>query len=86
MKTKNDLRSHPLQAKLQTCNSPDAVLTVLREQIPGFDQSCSTSDVDTRLTNWLNPTVNVLHTLSETIGGGISLVSIRGSNVNPFGI
>jgi hypothetical protein len=85
-KTKKDLRSHPLLAKLQTCSSPDAVLTVLREQIHGFDQSCSTSEVDARSTNWLNPTVHVLHTLSKAIGGGISLVGIRGSYVNPFEI
>jgi hypothetical protein len=85
-KTEEDLRSHALLAKLQTCNSPDAVLIVLREQIPMFDQSYSTSGVDARLTNWLNPTVNVLHTFSVAIGGGISPVSIRGSNVNPFDI
>src|SRR6267142_3446747 len=84
--TEEDLRSNPLFAKIQTCNSPDAVLTVLREQIPVFDQSCSTTGVNARLTNWLNPTVNVLHTFSVAIGGGISLVSIRGSNVNPFEI
>ena len=76
-KTRVDLRSEPLLTKLQTCNSPDAVLTVLRERIS--DQSCSTSDVHARLTNWLNPTVNVLHTFSVAIGGGISMVSIRQS-------
>ena len=83
-KTKKDLRSNPLLAKLQTCDSPDAVLTVLREQIPALDQSRSTSGVDARLTNWLNPTVNVLYTFSAAIGSGISLVSIKGSDLNPF--
>jgi hypothetical protein len=81
-KTKKDIRSHPLLAELQTCNSPGAVLTVLREQIPVFDQSRTTCGVDARLTSWLNPTVNVLHTFSAAIGGKIGLVSIRGSNVN----
>jgi hypothetical protein len=70
-KTNKDLRSHPLLAKLETCNSPDAVLTLLREQIPGFDQSRSTDD---RLTKWLSPTVNVLYSFSGAIGGGIGLV------------
>ena len=71
-KTKKDLRSHPLLDKLQNCNSPDAVLSILYEQIPGFDQSRATDD---KLTRWLNPTVNVLCTFSGVIGGGISLAS-----------
>ena len=71
-KTKRDLRSHPLLDKLQNCDSPDAVLSVLYEQIPGFDQSRGT---DHKLTKWLNPTVNVLCTFSGVIGGGISLAS-----------
>jgi hypothetical protein len=74
-KTKNDLRSHPLLPKLQACNSPDAVLTVLREQIPTFDQSQSNRGTNDKLTNWLNPTVNVLYSFSGAIGAGINLVS-----------
>src|SRR5712691_5542438 len=76
-KTKKDLRSHPLLPKLQVCNSPHAVLTVLREQIPAFDQSHSTSGTNDKLTNWLNPTVNVLYSFSAAIGAGIGLVSIK---------
>ncbi|KAH9988242.1 hypothetical protein BJV74DRAFT_885364 [Russula compacta] len=38
-RTKKDLRSHTLFAKLEACDSPDAVLATLREQISGFDQS-----------------------------------------------
>jgi len=71
-KTKKDLRSHPLLGKLQNCDSPDAVLKVLHEQIPGFDQSRGTDD---KLTKWLNPTVNVLCTFSGVIGGGVGLAS-----------
>jgi hypothetical protein len=74
-KTKKDLCSHPLFSKLQTCNSPDAVLTLLRDQIPVVDPSCSTSTDNDGLTNWLNPTVHVLYTFSEAIGTGINLVS-----------
>jgi len=81
-KTKKDIRSHPLLPKLQTCNSPDAVLAVLHEQIPVFDQShSSTSD---KLTKWLNPTVNVLYAFSEAIGAGIGLVSIRAFEIYQF--
>jgi len=74
-KTKQELRSHPLLPKLQVCNSPDAVLTVLREQIPAFGQSHGTGGTNDELTNWLNPTVNVLYSFSEAIGAGIGLVS-----------
>ena len=76
-KTKKDLRSHPLLPKIQSCNSPNAVLAVLQDQIPVLDQSHSISSASDRLTKWLNPTVNVLYAFSEAIGAGISLVSIR---------
>jgi len=69
---KKDLRSHPLLDKLQNCHSPDAVLTILYKQIPGFDQSCG---IDNNLTKWLNPTVNILCTFSGVIGGSIGLAS-----------
>jgi hypothetical protein len=71
-KTKKDLRSHPLLDKLQNCDSPNAVLNVLYEQIPGFDQSCGTDD---KVAKWLNPTVNVLCTFSGVVAGGVGLVS-----------
>jgi hypothetical protein len=73
-RTKKDLLAHPLAAQLQDCNSPSAILTVLRQQVPGLDQSSSNDD---RWTKWLDPTVNVLHTLSDTLGEGVSLVSFR---------
>ena len=83
-KTKKDIRSHLLLPKLQTCNSPDAVLAVLREQIPVFDQSHGTSSTSDGLTKWLNPTVNVLYAFSESIGAVISPVSIRVFEVYQF--
>ena len=73
-RTKQDLTSHPLLPTLQACDSPDAVLTVLREQIPALTQS---QNADERLTKWLVPTVNVLYTFSTTLGAGVSLVNIR---------
>ena len=83
-KTKKDLRFHPLLPKLQTCNSPDAVLAVLQEQNPVFNQSPGSSCTSDRLTNWLNPTVNVLYAFSEAIGAGMSLVSITAFEVCQF--
>jgi hypothetical protein len=73
-RTNNDLLSHPLATQLQNCNSPGDILTVLHEQVQGQDQSRS---IDDRWTRWLDPTINVLYTLSETLGEGVSLVSHR---------
>ena len=66
--TGNDLTSNPLLPRLETCNSPDAVITLLLEQIPGFDRSRSDKNSE-RLSNWLNPTVNVIAAFSGTISG-----------------
>ena len=72
-KTKNNLLDHPLAAKLQSCDSPNAVLSVLQDLIQQFDQRRAS---DERLENWLNPTVNVLYTFSDTFGEGVGLVSL----------
>ncbi|KAF8492403.1 hypothetical protein F5888DRAFT_1806836 [Russula emetica] len=69
-KTKKDLASHPLLPDLQTCESPEAVLTVLRDQVPAFNESRNSDD---GLTKWVTPTVNVLYSFSETIGQGVGL-------------
>ena len=72
-RTRKDLLAHPLASQLQACNSPDAVLVVL-QQVQGLDQSRSSDD---RWTKWLNPTVNIIYSLSETFGEGGGLVSLR---------
>jgi hypothetical protein len=77
-KTKKDLASHPLLSSLQSCDSPEAVLTVLRDQIPAFNQS---QDRDDGLTKWVVPTVNVLCTFSATVGQGVGLVNIPSYSV-----
>ncbi|KAF8496139.1 hypothetical protein F5888DRAFT_1835168 [Russula emetica] len=69
-KTKKDLTSHPLLPRLESCDSPEAILIVLREQIPAFDQS---QNGDDRLTKWVSPTVNALYALSATVGQGVGL-------------
>ena len=73
-KTKKDLASHPLLPRLQSCNSPDAILTVLHEEISTFSQS---ENGDNRLTKWVMPTVKVLLAFSATISQGVGLVNIR---------
>ena len=73
-RTKKDLLAHPLVIELQSCNSPSAVLVVLHQQLQGLDQSRRT---DERWTRWLDPTVNVLYSLSGTLGEGVGLVRFR---------
>ncbi|KAI9429250.1 hypothetical protein H4582DRAFT_1827281, partial [Lactarius indigo] len=71
--TGHDITSHPLAAWLKTCDTPDAILAVLKAQVEEFEQSRRD---DERLTKWLNPTVNVLYAFSATLGEGVGLVSI----------
>jgi hypothetical protein len=74
-RTGNDLTSNPLLPRLEPCRSPDAVIALLREQIPGFDQSRNDNDSE-RLLNWLKPTVNVIVAFSGTIGEFVSPVGL----------
>jgi hypothetical protein len=73
-RTKKDLLKHPLADRLRACDSPSSILTVLQEQVQELNESQRSNE---RLTKWLDPTVNVLHAFSETLGGGVGLVSLR---------
>ena len=70
-RTKKDPLTHPLAVRLEACDTPAAILTILREQIHGLDQS---QRGDERWSKWLDPTVNVLFAFSTTIGAGVSRV------------
>ena len=72
-KTKKDLAEHPLLPSLQSCNSAEDIIAVLREQGPVSSESQST---DNGLTKWVAPTVNVVYAFSATIGQGAGLVNI----------
>ena len=71
-KTGKDITSHPLATELQSCDSPDAILAILQRQMPTPDQSQSD---DETFPKCLIPTINVLYTLSDTLGEGVGLVS-----------
>jgi len=73
-KTKYKLLSHPLANQLQSCDTPIAILSVLQDLIQQFDHRRRS---DEKLTNWLNPTVNVLYAFSDFISQGVSLVSLH---------
>src|SRR5260221_9217851 len=68
-KTKKDPLTHPLSAKLQHCDSPAAILSVLQELVKQFGQRGNE-----RLRSYLNPVVNVLYAFSTAIGEGVGLV------------
>ena len=70
--TRLDLRTHPLAAAFDVCNSPDIILTIFRRQAQAIDRIRKGDD---KLLIWLDPTVQVLFTSSTTLGEGIGLVS-----------
>ena len=70
-RTKKDPLAHPLADRLETCDSANSILTVLREQVQELNESQSSN------TKWLGPTVNVLHAFSETLGEGVGSVCFR---------
>ena len=71
-KTKKDLLAHPLMAQLQACKSPGDILAVLQKKVNEFDQS---RGADERLSQWLDPTINVLYSFTAALGAGVGLVS-----------
>ena len=55
--TKKDVAAHSLAAQIESCDSSNAVLTVLQAQVQTFDPSPSANE---RWTWLLHPTVTVL--------------------------
>src|SRR6267154_3435403 len=70
-RTKKDLLTHPLADRLKVCSSPNSILTVLQEQVQELNQSRRSNE------KWLDPTVNVIHAFSETLGEGVGSVCFR---------
>ena len=68
-KTGKSLFDHPLTTELQRCDSAASIKAVFQVQAEAFQQF---RDGDKRLTKWINPVVDVLSTLSHTIGGAAS--------------
>ena len=66
------LDTHPFAAQLDTCKNPEAISNVLRTQTRVFSKF---RDGDERLMAWLDPTIHILFTFSDTLGEGIGLVS-----------
>jgi hypothetical protein len=75
-KTGKDLTSDPLLCRLESCDSPDAILAILQAQMLRPGQPQSSGD---KFLTWLNPTINVLNAFSDNIGGVVGLVSHKRS-------
>jgi hypothetical protein len=67
-----DLRKHPLAHKIESCDSPDSILAVFKQQAQAFDEF---RNGDPRVFKWLGPVVDGLHALSVSAAPGLSLVS-----------
>ena len=72
MLTGKSLDKHPFAAQLDSCQNPEAVSNVLRTQAEAFSKF---RKGDERLMAWLDPTIHILFTFSDTLGEGIGLVS-----------
>ena len=70
-RTKNDLLTHPLADRLKDCDSASSILAVFQELVQELNQSQRSN------MKWLDPTVNVLHAFSETLGEGVGSVCLR---------
>ena len=70
--TGKSLDTHPFAAQFDTCQTPDAISNILRTQAQAFAKY---HEGDERLMTWLDPTIHILLTFSDTLGEGIGLVS-----------
>jgi hypothetical protein len=75
--TGKSLDTHPFAEQLGTCRNPEAVSDIFRIQVKAFETN-EFLTTDSVLMLWLDPIIQVLHILSETLGEGIGLVSILG--------
>ena len=73
-RTKCDIASHPLATRIHSCDTPGAIIAVLRTQVQPSDQSQS---ADEKWTKWLVPTVHVLFGFSATLGNSDGPVIAR---------
>jgi hypothetical protein len=74
--TGEDLQAIWLTSELQTCESVDSVLDLLRDKAKALDRSD-----DQKPMKWIDPLVHVLSIFSDALGDGVSLVCMV--NIDP---
>jgi hypothetical protein len=71
--TKQDLRKHHLVAELETCESPEAIESVLQKHAMDFSKF---TKPEKKWMTWLNPMVHILFKLSVSLEGIGLIVSV----------
>ena len=72
-KTGNELTNNSLAKEIQGCESAEAVLDIIQREAKAFDKF---RDGDKGLMKWIGPSVDVLYTISGTLGQGVGMVRI----------
>ena len=72
-KTGNELTNNSLAKEIQGCESAEAVLDIIQREAKAFDKF---RDGDKGLMKWIGPSVDVLYTISGTLGQGVGTVRI----------
>jgi hypothetical protein len=72
-KTGQDLQSHPFANQLDTCDSADAILAVLQQQVDALNEAGKSFQT---LMKCLKPTVNFLLLFIGTVGEGVGAVCL----------
>jgi hypothetical protein len=70
-RTKMDPLTHPLADRLEACDSASNILTVLKDHVQELNESQRNN------LKWLDPTVNVLHAFSKSLGEVVGSVCFR---------
>jgi hypothetical protein len=79
--TGEPLDTHPFATQLDTCQNPEDVSDLFRTQARAFSKFCKG---DEKLMAWLDPTIHILLTFSDTLGEGICLVSKPRSSAHDY--
>ena len=82
-KTEKDLLLLPLFRDLNACDSPEEIISKLRDPNLGFNQPGNSGD---SLSKWLIPTVKVLHALSASLGEVVGPVRLWKLNATRSGM
>ena len=70
-KTGNDLTNNSLARELQGCENTEAVLGIIQREAKAIDKF-----KDKGLMKWIGPSVDILYTISGTLGQGVGMVRI----------
>jgi len=76
-----DLTENPFLEKIESSDSPEAILELLQEREKAFKEY---REQGRRLISCLSPAVKVLHAFSGIIGEAVRLVSVAYDLVNPL--